>query len=258
MSIYFTLRSTICTPSGRVALQGEAVTESYYIHPRLAGRRDQLSVPEAEAAAVFSLARTAEWALDYGEDELGRVSEALRSLLSRMQTLDLERSPALDAVLTSVAEHWGGAVGATPISRFVSQMCRLTQTWQQQSSVPALTSAAVTSEVEKKEVEVEFSRLETSSSSSCSAEDEENVVRPAPQVTSPFAASMPNLNNNVEQVKEDPPVVPPKQRSGQYGRRLEYQPPTAKDGGGATYENFVLRSNLSRGRSASTHEFTKR
>ena len=264
-----TPRSTICTPSGRVALllQGEAVTESYYVHPRLAGKRDQLSASEAEKAAVFSLARTAEWALDYGEDELNRVSEALRSLLSGMQTLDLDKSPRLEAVLSSVAEHWGSAVGATPIGRFVSQMCRLTQTWQQ-SSVPALRSSTAAAaktvmteeEAEKKEVEVEFSRLETSSSSSCSAEDEENAVRP-PQVTSPFAASMPNLNNNVERVKEEegerlrPPIPPKQQQRGQYGRRLEYQPPS-KDG--ATYENFVLRSNLSRGRSASSHEFTKR
>ena len=132
----------------------------------------------------------------------------------------------------------------------------------------AVTSENVTSEVvtsvtsvEKNEVEVEFSRLETSSSSSCSAEDEENnAVRQPPQVTSPFAASMPNLNNNVEQVKEEerPPVPPKQQRAGQYGRRLEYQPPAAKDG--AVYENFVLRSNLGRcgRRSASTHEFTKR
>ena len=265
-----TPRSTICTPSGKVALQSEAVTESYYIHPRLSGKvlqqQQQLSASEAETAAVFSLARTAEWALDYGEDELNRVSEALRSLLSRMQTLDLDKSPRLENVLSAVADHWGSAVGATPVGRFVSQMCRMTQTWQQ-SSVPALRSTAATTstttvvtvmteEAEKKEVEVEFSRLETSSSSSCSAEDEENVVRPPTQVTSPFAASMPNLNNNVEQVKEEeerlrPPVVPPKQQRGQYGRRLEYQPP-------GTYENFVLRSNLSRGRSASSHEFTKR
>ena len=66
-----TPRSTICTPSGRVALQGEAVTESYYVHPRLAGEKE-LAEQEAEAASVFSLARTAEWALDYGEDELNR------------------------------------------------------------------------------------------------------------------------------------------------------------------------------------------
>ena len=66
-----TPRSTICTPSGRVALQGEAVTESYYVHPRLAGEKE-LTEQEAEAASVFSLARTAEWALDYGEDELNR------------------------------------------------------------------------------------------------------------------------------------------------------------------------------------------
>ena len=259
--------------SGKVLLQSDAVTESYYIHPRLASKllqqqqQQNLTATEAEAAAVFSLARTAEWALDYGEDELGRVSEALRSLLSRMQTLDLDRAPALEAVLAAAAAHWGGAVGATPVARFVSQMCRLTQTWTQQSSVPALLTSA-TSEVEmKKEVEVEFSRLETSSSSSCSAEDEENhAPRPQQQVASPFAASMPNLNNNVEQIKQEeeeerlrPPEVPPKQprAAGQYGRRLEYQPPSVKEGS-STYENFVLRSNLSRGRSASSHEFTKR
>ena len=140
-----TPRSTVCTPSGKVVLQSDnAVTESYYIHPRLASKLLQqqqqqkqeqqqhyLTASEAEAAAVFSLARTAEWALDYGEDELGRVSEALRSLLSRMQTLDLDssRAPSLEAVLAAAAAHWGGAVGATPVARFVSQMCRLTQTW---------------------------------------------------------------------------------------------------------------------------------
>ena len=49
---------------------------------------------------------------------INRVSEALRSLLSRMQTLDLDKSPiGLDAVLSSVADHWGSAVGATPIGR---------------------------------------------------------------------------------------------------------------------------------------------
>jgi hypothetical protein len=269
-------KSVICTPSGRIALQaGVAATESYYLHPTLCLARRELTETEVDAVAVFSLARTAERCLDGAAAET--TSDTLRSLLSRMQTLDVIKSLSLASVHESVSAHWRRAVGATPISRFISQLCKMTVSWQ--SSVPSLavrisppltrqassrTIVCSSDAIETNEVEVEFSRLETSSSSSCSADEENNKFESnrneqnqQQQMSSPFAASMPNLNNNVEKVtnadrREErlaPNPPPPHPPRGPYGRRLAYQPPINTQ---QTYENIILRSNLSRGRSAST------
>ncbi len=124
----------LCTASGKVSIeQAPATISSDYVHPSLRNRLD-LTERELEALGIYSLGKTITECLEPGKSQSAgpEVSQALRSLLSGM-TKDDEQDPrvvTLFSLLHTVSEQWRLKVGSSPISRFVSQLCRVTLGWQ--------------------------------------------------------------------------------------------------------------------------------
>ncbi len=115
----------MCTAAGKVSIDGhKPVANLEHVHPELRGRSD-LSERELEVVAVFSLGKTIGSALPQSG-----ISEALLGILHRMTAETLDSTATLLQVMRLVAEQWRLKVGSSPVSRFVSQLCRITLGWQ--------------------------------------------------------------------------------------------------------------------------------
>lgn len=175
------------TITGKIVIdQSQFEANSHFIHPLLSKNmlyRDSYSEHELETLGIYSLGKTIQacQCLDAGS--------ALTDLLIRMT------SPAdklsLLAVLECVSHHWKLLVGTSPISRFVSQLCKLTLGWTM--TIPSAHEIS----------HIEFSKLNESSSSSGSA----SPTLPTSRTKLPRSSS-PILNNNNNVAK--PPKLPPK------------------------------------------------
>lgn len=225
--------------------------EAEYRHPLLRSHHGiSTSTPtdfverELEAFGVYSLARTIQFGLSYTQqpspknnnhsnfmsDKKGSLE--LRELLQGMQRPNPSQSVSLLELLQRVADHWQTIVGSSPISRFVSQLYRLTATqshaksntfmpFSNSCSAIALTNHdsrtnailnqclidPVATAAAPPMIEVEFSRLDTSSSSSCESSPSSPVPPTSSQssevhpLASPLTTSLPNLNNNHKEGK---------------------------------------------------------
>jgi len=159
----------LCTTTGRVVLSmTPPVNESSsildeYSHPEICKKSSaELTEGDLETIGLYSLAQTISKCLSGDGDE-----EVVRRILVTMKS----GSVSLLALLQTVSQEWTKLVGASPISRYVAQLCRRTQGWNSGSnlrpSVPVLGEAAKPRQ-EEEEAEVEFSRMDSNSSNSSS------------------------------------------------------------------------------------------
>ena len=154
-SLVVTPDKLLCTASGKVVLEqnhhssDNAKVISHYVPSRLRQKSDNdLTEVELEAIGVFSLGRTIADGLDGNRVN---VSESLRNLLdgmTREHSSHHHSSVTLLTVMRTVSEQWRLKVGSSPVSRFVSQLCRVTLGWQHSRSAAALSAVAGLSAVE--------------------------------------------------------------------------------------------------------------
>ncbi len=154
-SLVVTPDKLLCTASGKVVLEqnhhssDNAKVISHYVPSRLRQKSDNdLTEVELEAIGVFSLGRTIADGLDGNRVN---VSESLRNLLdgmTREHSSHHHSAVTLLTVMRTVSEQWRLKVGSSPVSRFVSQLCRVTLGWQHSRSAAALSAVAGLSAVE--------------------------------------------------------------------------------------------------------------
>ncbi|TRY73025.1 hypothetical protein TCAL_12859 [Tigriopus californicus] len=268
--LVITPQRLLCSVSGKVVVDSfdqnqcqnllerennEVQLEAAYRHPLLKNHPGTsiTSTPtdfverDLEAFGVYSLARTIQFGLSYNtqqpspksnnhsnfmSDQKGSLE--LRELLQGMQRPNPSQSISLLELLQRVSDHWQTIVGSSPISRFISQLYRLTATQSHAKSntfMPYSSSCsaiALTNHDERTNailnqclidpvataaappmIEVEFSRLDTSSSSSCESSPSSPVPPTSSQsselqnhpLASPLTTSLPNLNNNHKEGK---------------------------------------------------------
>ena len=204
----------MCTTTGRVVLSMSPSTNlssnlNEYLHPEIYQKSSSdISEGDLELLGIYSLAQTISKCLPGNETS----QHSLQNVLASMK----QGSVSLLVLLQTVSEEWSRLVGASPISRFVSQLCRRTQGWTSGSN---LRQGLVSQEEQSQEnvqpkpaeelevTEVEFSRMDSNSSNSSSA-----TSSPQPSVK-PLCSSSPVH-------KKQPPTT----ITGQYGRRLDYRP----------------------------------
>ena len=207
-------RKLFCSGSGKVILRlDQASATSTYRHPALSTKPD-LNERELEAVGVYSLAKTIQFAVSVTPSSQSssfasssELSSALSTLLCGMANPDHTRSVTLLDLLHKVSVHWQEVVGNSPISRFVSQLCKVTLGWasctslasrekrglRQQASVILSSHVNLQPAEIPPAVEVEFSRLDTSSSSSSGTLSNPSSPTPLSNSSPLVAASMPNL-----------------------------------------------------------------
>ena len=194
------------TLSGRVYMSADNASDEAVKHEyQRPDLRDKMNLTEQEleAIGVFSLGRTVASSLYHtARQHQQEVSPQLSDLLTEMTSLS---SMTLLRLLEKISEQWQRMVGSSPISRFISQLCRVTsalrgKTMHHSYSSVALTNHDSRSDVilssgcfadnaneqlqlhssrieetslvpKKAQIEelIEFSRLETSSSSEASS-----------------------------------------------------------------------------------------
>ena len=120
----------MCTASGRIVINQTPTIASEYVRPGLRNRMD-LGERELEALGIYSLGKTVEECLNpENTPNAPEVSQALRSLLEGMTKQEDPCVVTLFSLLHVASEQWRLKVGSSPISRFVSQLCRITLGWQ--------------------------------------------------------------------------------------------------------------------------------
>ena len=205
----------LCTTTGRVVLSMTSTVETSQLnafsHPDISKKSSsELNEADLETLGIFSLAQTITKCLS------GKPEEAsIRNILEKMKS----GSISLLSLLQVVSDEWSKLVGASPISRFVAQICRRTQGWTSGSNLRSLALGAgpeplsrqepvkLRTKDEEEEVEIEFSRMESNTSRSSSSTS-------SPQLTNkPLCSSSPLQ-----------PSKPAAAITGQYGRRLDYRP----------------------------------
>ena len=207
------------TFEGSVELDKPASAQSSheYLHPDVINL-PRLTTSHREKIALYSLGRCLQAA--------SVQPRSLAYLLERMTSLNMDTVPQLLSVMREVEKFWREEIGSTPPSQLLAQLCQLTLGPRRGSRV----RGPITSDLQAK---VEFSRLNTSSSSdsademrgSCSSLPKPPLNLPNHNLNSPFGASMPTLldqdgrHNLYTQNKRN--VI--SQRK--YGKRLEFKPP---------------------------------
>ena len=233
----------LCTSTGKVELLDQNCQKSLreFQHPLLSHKAD-LDERELEAIGIYSLAKTIEKCLtqERRNPQISHnpISDCLKNLLFKMTELNHKQSTSLLELLCLVSERWPSMVGSSPISRFISQLCKVTLGWHPHMSC---SSIALTNHDSKSNVildkcltsdgdqqlqlpppqnQIEFSRLDTSSSSSFAEEDSSSTTPPSSPISQ---------NNNEVKIGPMPEQVDQQEKSliqfkrGQYGRRLEYK-----------------------------------
>lgn len=176
----------LATITGKIVIdQSQFEANSHFIHPLLSKNllyKNSYTEHELEKLGIYSLGKTIQACHCFNP------GHALTNLLLKMTSPSDNLS--LLAVLEAVSRQWKILVGTSPISRFVSQLCKLTLGWTM--TIPSGHEIS----------HIEFSKLNESSSSSGSA----SPTLPSKSSRLPRSSS-PILNNNNVQA---PPKLPPK------------------------------------------------
>ncbi len=177
-----------------------------FIHPLVSGSelyKSHLTEAEMERVGVFSLGKTIIMAASPRLADL-----VLKDLLTKMTSDQV----SLFKVMEAVGQQLRNLVGTSPISQFVAQLCKVTLGWQSEESgkqpQPPPPPSRPPTLVEDVEIShIEFSRLNSSSSSLSTASLTSTLPRPPslPRSSSPIIETNNNNNNDVA-----PPKLPPK------------------------------------------------
>jgi len=130
-----------CLPAGKVMINANGSSDGdlarYLPLPVLSRlqRRAELTEAELERAGIFSLGRTVAESLA----DAPTVSESLNGLLREM-TSSAETATLLSLMKTT-SEEWRLKVGSSPVSRFISQLYRVTSSWEQDRRGQGVTSS---------------------------------------------------------------------------------------------------------------------
>lgn len=206
-------RRVLCTTTGRVVLSMTPTNDVTYLneflHPEISKKSsNEVTEIDLEVLGIYSLAKTIAKCLtgDHGE-------QTVRNILDKMTSGSVT---SLLLLIKMVNDEWAKLVGASPVSRFVAQICRRTQGWN--SGLESMPVSQPVNPVlppkpkrEDEDIEIEFSRMDSNNSSSSS------LTSASPQPTAkPLCSSSP-LNN--KEPKKATTVT-----TGHYGRRLDYRP----------------------------------
>jgi hypothetical protein len=213
----------LCTTTGRIILDNPSTLEykPEFIHPLLSANqlyRDNYSETELEKLGIYSMGKTILACFNILAIDRLQQSDVLTDLLTKMTSPNTtDNQLTLLHVLECVASQWKQLVGASPITRFVGQLCKMTLG----CSATTMTTrpkprGIIQEDLEEAEIShIEFSRLNSSSSSSGTTSPKLARCRPPPvlpRCSSPLIETAStcdhrrmNINNNLL-----PPKLPPK------------------------------------------------
>ena len=141
-TVLVTPRRLMFTQSGRIFIDHSREDRTEHEYEREDLRRGhRLQEQELESLGLYSLGRTVSHSLRYNREQ--EVSPQLSELVSQMSSTPM----SLLHLLERVSQHWQRMVGSSPLSRFVSQLFRVTSVLNGEKSGMFFNSSSSSSSV---------------------------------------------------------------------------------------------------------------